>query len=423
MTRADVTLVAAIYLPVCLATAAGFVNGRIPRQFPACLLSLLWVTPALWALQRVNEWAGWWTFKGGTMPLELYVGWITLWGILPQLAFPRLPLALVAVFMLVADLLGMPLCSAVVILGRHWLIGEAIAIIVVLLPALCIARWTLTDTRLYYRAALQVAISGMLFLYFFPEIAFTLKPGSGWAILLQMPRWEWQLWTQLITLLALPGAGAVMEFAVRGEGTPIPYDPPKRLVTSGLYRYCSNPMQICCGLTMLTWALMLRNVWLLLGALVSFIYSAGIAEWDERQDLQPRFGEDWLKYRREVKSWVPRWKPYVAGPPSRLYIAGTCGPCSELRAWLECRQPIGLELIAAETLEQGSIRRLRYVAADGTETVEGVRALGRAMEHLQFGWALTGTALRLPGICQAIQLLTDVSGLGPRQITGVSTKV
>jgi hypothetical protein len=68
----------------------------------------------------------------------------------------------------------------------------------------------------------------------------------------------------------------------------------------------------------------------------------------------------------------------------------------------------------AETLPSGSIRRLRYDPADGTPTVEGVRALGRALEHLHFGWAFCGTALRLPVLWQTIQLLMDASGLGPR---------
>jgi protein-S-isoprenylcysteine O-methyltransferase Ste14 len=265
---------------------------------------------------------------------------------------------------------------------------------------------------------MQVLLAAGLFLYFVPELAFALRPGRGWAPWLQMAGWQRQLALQLLLLLALPGLNAVAEFAGRGMGTPIPYDAPTRLVTSGLYRYCANPMQVSCGLAMLLWAALLRNPWLLLAALLAIVYSAGIAEWDEGQDLANRFAGEWRQYRAQVRSWIPRWKPYHAGPPACLYVAATCAPCTEVRAWLQARTPRGLEIFDAESLPAGSIRRLRYDPADGTAAVEGVRAMGRALEHLHLGWALAGAALRLPGIWQLVQLLMDASGFGPRDLEG-----
>lgn len=165
---------------------------------------------------------------------------------------------------------------------------------------------------------------------------------------------------------------------------------------------------------MLFWAALLQNCWLALGATLSLIYSAGIAEWDEKQDLARRFGNDWRDYRAAVHNWRLRWRPYHAGPEAKLYIAHTCRPCSEVRSWLESKDPLGLTLIDAETLPAGSIQRIRYDPADGSDPVEGVRALGRALEHLHLGWAFCGAALRLPGVWQSVQLLMDASGLGPR---------
>jgi hypothetical protein len=75
---------------------------------------------------------------------------------------------------------------------------------------------------------------------------------------------------------------------------------------------------------------------------------------------------------------------------------------------------VGLEIVAAETLPYGSIRRMRYVPEDGSSSIEGVRAMGRALEHLNLGWAITGIVLRLPGIWQFVQVMMDASGLGPR---------
>jgi protein-S-isoprenylcysteine O-methyltransferase Ste14 len=414
MSERDWALIAAVYLPISIAFVGALANKKLHRQFAACLVSFLWALPAVWVLQRMNEHFDWWSF-GGPMPMELYAGWVVLWGLVPQLCFPRLGLAWCAAIMIAADLAGMPLCGAVLTLGPYWLLGEAVGAAIALVPALCLARWTLEDTHLPWRAGMQVAISAMLFLFLVPELAFALRPGAGWEPLLNLAKWQRQCAFQLVELLGLPGVAAVMEFAGRGGGTPIPYDPPKRLVRSGIYRYCANPMQLSCGVTMLAWAGLLRNGWLVLGACVSFVYSAGLAEWDEGEDLARRFGEDWQAYRAAVKSWVPRWRPYVAGPSARLYLAATCMPCSELRRWLEARGPAGLEILDAETLRYGSIRRMRY-EADAGYSVDGVRAFGRALEHLHLGWALAGAALRLPVVWQFVQLLMDASGLGPRVV-------
>jgi hypothetical protein len=169
---------------------------------------------------------------------------------------------------------------------------------------------------------------------------------------------------------------------------------------------------------MLLWAALLRSPWLAVAAAVAGIYSAGIAHWDEERDLAGRFGEAWRSYRRSVPEWRLRWRPYHQGADAKLSIALTCGPCSEIRRWIEQRHPIGLTLIDAESLPAGSIHRLRYDPADGTAAVHGVVAFARALEHLHVGWAYCGMTLRLPVVHQALQLLMDASGFGPRTIPG-----
>ena len=421
----------ALYVPLVAAVLAGRLVRQPKRQFAACLLSFLWALPSLLAVQRLNQLAGWWSYSTDGpafcgLPLELYLGWVVLWGVLPQMLFPTMRLWRVVLIMVMVDLVAMPLCMPVVTLGSSWLFGEAFAVALVLLPALAIARATLTDSYLNWRAAMQVATSGLLFLYWVPEVVFSLRRSSGWGPFFSMPAWQRQVWLQMILLCAIPGVSSVMEFAQRGKGTPIPYDPPKQLVISGIYRYVANPMQLSCALVMVLWAAMLRNVWLLLPAAISIIYSAGLAEWDEGDDLAQRFGDDWRSYRRGVRSWLIRWTPFAAGPPARLYVARTCGPCSEVRAWFEARTLIGLELVDAETLAAGTIRRIRYVPADSkgdsSGEVEGIRAIARALEHLNFGWAMVGMTLRLPVVWWLVQTVMDASGLGPRDLCVVSSE-
>ncbi len=425
MDRVTIIRFTSLYLPCAWAMLVAFLRPRRQRMFAACLLSLLWTLPTLLILQRMNLLTHWWTFASAKiallgMPLEFFLGWAVLWGVVPQLTFRTLDLPEVIVIMGALDLWLMPLSRPALHLNEHWLLGEAAALALVLAPGFCIGRWTLDNSHLRLRATLQVVISGLLFLFLLPEVVFALRPAANmssvWQPLIHTPNFLRQAAIQLIVLLAVPGVAAVTEFAQRGLGTPIPYDPPQRIVTSGIYRYCANPMQVSCAIVMLLWALLLRNPWLVLASVMSTLYSAGIAHWDEDRDLHARFHELWQHYRTAVPAWRLHWRPYHGGLPARLYIARTCDSCSEIRRWIEHRHPIGLELVDAETLPKNSIRRLRYDPGDGTPPVEGIVAFARALEHLNLAWAYCGITIQLPIVHQALQLLMDASGLGPRTV-------
>ena len=75
----------ALYLPLITALILALARRRSRRRFAACLLGFLWTMPALLLLQLLNLKMDWWRFpvveigiRG--MPLELYAGWIILWG-------------------------------------------------------------------------------------------------------------------------------------------------------------------------------------------------------------------------------------------------------------------------------------------------------------------------------------------------------
>jgi len=282
----------------------------------------------------------------------------------------------------------MPVCRPLVQLGGSWLIGEWIALLLVLIPAQLLARSTLDDRHLLARAAMQVALSGSLFLFLLPEIVFALRPGRGWQPLLSDPAWFRNLELQGI--------------ALRGGGTPIPYDPPKRLVASGLYRYIANPMQFSCALVMTAWGGVLRNPWVALAGVMSFLYGAGIANWDEGEDLKP-----------DSESLGST-------------IASTCVPgVSDLRrgtirthrgrGYMSPRPAVRVQT-CGDGLRRVRQRRITYDPMDGTEPEEGVSAMARGLEHIHLGWALAGACLRLPGISHFAQLLADASGFGEQII-------
>jgi protein-S-isoprenylcysteine O-methyltransferase Ste14 len=444
--RAAQVLLLALYLPVALSALACALRTPRVRTVAAPLLSILWTLPTLLILQRLNLHYEWWRFDTHTpcmlgMPVALYLGWAIFWGALPQLAWPKLDVLSIAIVAFSFDFLGMFHLSPALELNRGtiasgyapaWLVGEAVGIILVLVPAMLLFRWTENATHLGLRATGQVILSGLIFLYLIPELVFELRPAApGWQPLLAAPPFLRQVWLQILFVFAVPGLSAVQEFVVRGRGTPLPFDPPRRLVVTGIYRYCANPMQFSCAVVMLAEAAMLRSAWLVAAAAMSTVYSVGLAHWDEDVDLAQRFEAgpqlpasgtssnsaspyaDWATYRAAVPVWRVRWRPFIAGPPATLYIAASCQTCSGIRAFLKQRNPAGLILCDAESLPVGSIRRLRYSPADAPPD-SGVLAFARALEHLNFGWAFCGFLLRLPLIHHAAQLLTDVAGFGPR---------
>ncbi len=409
-----------LYLPVVMAFALAYSRPGGRRLLGACLVAVAWVLTSLLAVQLCNLRAGWWTFhaQGGLirgMPVDLFLGWAVLWGAIPILAFRRVSVAWVVAIFFAIDLVLMPSCSPVVELSSRWLTGEAAALTFVLIPAQLLARWTLNDTHLYERAASQVLLSGSVFLFLIPEIIFGLRHGHGWSALTSEPAWSRNLELQGIALLGVFGVSAVQEFAERGGGTPIPYDPPKRLVTTGFYRYIANPMQLSCAMVMTAWGGVLRNPWIAAGGVMSFLYCLGIAGSDEAEDLKVRFGEPWQRYRRHVRPWRFRYTPWhdSDAPPARLYVAENCGPCSEVRRWFESHRAIGLQIVAAEDHPARDLRRITYDPMDGGNPTEGVRAFARGLEHINLGWAFVGACLRLPVISHFIQLLMDASGFGP----------
>lgn len=423
MGRVVVVRLMGLYIPVIIALLVVYLRPNQKRIFPAALLGFFWTLPSLLAVQLLNLQFGWWTFNTldglfRGMPVDLYLGWAVLWGILPILSFGTTGIAWVSATFFGIDLILMPACAPVIALSHRWFIGEFVALGLVLVPAQLFARWTLKDTQVKGRAMFHVLAAGGVFLFLIPEIVFAVRPGHSWGALIFEPAWLRSLELQGIALLGIIGVSAVQEFAIRGRGTPIPYDPPKQLVVSGLYRYIANPMQLSCALVMTAWGGVVRNPWLAAAGIMSFLYSFGVAAWDEGEDMRVRFGKPWQEYRNNVKAWKPRFKPWHAPdrPVARLYVAEMCGPCSEVRRWLESQGTVALEIVAAQDHPTRDLERITYDPLDGAEVDEGVAAFARALEHINLGWAFAGAVLRLPGIKHLVQILLDGSGLGPRFI-------
>ena len=118
-----------------------------------------------------------------------------------------------------------------------------------------------------------------------------------------------------IALIALGVALMVWcwsEFARRGRGTPAPFDPPRRLVVAGPYRYVRNPMYVAALFVILGQAALYRSLSLVEYAVVFAGLSFAFVVVYEEQTLARRFGADYARYRSAVRRWIPRIHPYQA---------------------------------------------------------------------------------------------------------------
>jgi protein-S-isoprenylcysteine O-methyltransferase Ste14 len=95
------------------------------------------------------------------------------------------------------------------------------------------------------------------------------------------------------------------DFAMKGRGTPAPFDPPKELVVRGLYRRVRNPMYVGVMNILLGEALLFAARTLLWYAAVVFICFNLFVLLYEEPTLRRKFGADYEKYCANVSRWLP----------------------------------------------------------------------------------------------------------------------
>ena len=100
--------------------------------------------------------------------------------------------------------------------------------------------------------------------------------------------------------------GTIYPF-IKARGSPVPFNPPKALVTTGLYSRIRNPM-------LLGWFIMLFGLGILLNSisliliftpifiLLNILYLKAI----EEKEMEKKFGEEYRKYKKSVPMFIPR---------------------------------------------------------------------------------------------------------------------
>jgi len=96
------------------------------------------------------------------------------------------------------------------------------------------------------------------------------------------------------------------DFTFVGKGTPAPFDPPKRIVVSGLYRTVRNPIYVAVILVLMGEAILFESTVLLVYTALVLAFLHLWVRYYEEPVLRRRFGESYEDYCRKVSRWIPQ---------------------------------------------------------------------------------------------------------------------
>lgn len=99
-------------------------------------------------------------------------------------------------------------------------------------------------------------------------------------------------------------------FIAVGRGTLAPWDPTKKLVIRGPYRYCRNPMISGVLCIIVGEAIYFQSLAVAMWALAFFGVNTIYFKLKEEPDLARKFGREYLDYKSRVNRWLPKLKPY-----------------------------------------------------------------------------------------------------------------
>jgi len=158
-------------------------------------------------------------------------------------------------------------------------------------------------------------LASFLALPFMVAIVVPVWLASRWEIVLRAPAGPAEL-AAVVTGLVVVAVGVTLfaaclhRFATEGRGTLAPWDPPRRLVVVGPYRFVRNPMISGVIFVLIGEALVLRSLphgaWASLFVALNAVYIPLI----EEPQLVTRFGDDYRRYREHVPRLVPRLRPW-----------------------------------------------------------------------------------------------------------------
>ena len=100
--------------------------------------------------------------------------------------------------------------------------------------------------------------------------------------------------------------GCITAFVFIGRGTPAPFDPPRRLVIRGPYRWIRNPMYVGAGAALFGAALYYRSLPLAVYGLAFMVALHLFVVIYEEPALRRTFGREYQVYCERTGRWWPK---------------------------------------------------------------------------------------------------------------------
>jgi protein-S-isoprenylcysteine O-methyltransferase Ste14 len=161
---------------------------------------------------------------------------------------------------------------------------------------------TQSTTALWAKSLLNAAWFSGIIMVALPWLAHRLAPAE---IPIPMPMRTWLAWALAVAGIAV-WVPCLDAFSRKGRGTPLPLDPPRLLVTTGLFALIRNPIAVAQLLVIWAVALHMASLGTGLYALVITVVAHLNVVYVEEPELRQRFGESHEEYCRRVPRWFPR---------------------------------------------------------------------------------------------------------------------
>ncbi|HEY2556473.1 MAG TPA: isoprenylcysteine carboxylmethyltransferase family protein [Diaminobutyricibacter sp.] len=163
------------------------------------------------------------------------------------------------------------------------------------------------------RVRVRAWVGTIVFLLLAPGIVAGLIPWliTGWHI--PWPRgWIWPI-AIVAAVLILSGVVVLLDAFIRfarADGTPAPPVPTAHLVVVGPYRFVRNPMYVAVLAIILGQALLFASWATVLYAGIALLAVLLFVRFYEEPTLERAYGDEYREYRRNVRGWIPRSRPW-----------------------------------------------------------------------------------------------------------------
>lgn len=106
--------------------------------------------------------------------------------------------------------------------------------------------------------------------------------------------------------------GSCVYYFLKNKGTPVPLNPPPKLISDGPYAYSRNPMVT--GLFLIFWGIgFISNSVTLTFIITPLFVLFNIFELKniEEPELEKRLGEEYVGYRKKTPMFIPKIKSFI----------------------------------------------------------------------------------------------------------------